>query len=61
MKHIDKDEMEKIEKTLGYDHCGLKMKDDWAVSYHRSKLHNHTVYYFKHSMIEYVFVPDELF
>ena len=31
------------------------MAADWAVSYHRSKLHGRRVYYFRHSAIEFVF------
>jgi hypothetical protein len=37
------------------DRAGLTMAGDWAVSYHKSKLHGKTVYYLRHSAIEYVF------
>jgi len=60
LKHVDREELRDMEKQMGYDTLpwergGLRMKDDWAVSYHRSKLKGKTVYYFKHSGIEYVF------
>jgi hypothetical protein len=62
LKHVDRRQMKRIERELGY---GVKvdfpMSKDWHVSYHRSKLHGETVYYFQHSGIEYVFVtPEEL-
>ncbi|MCP4393391.1 MAG: hypothetical protein GY804_03860 [Alphaproteobacteria bacterium] len=58
LKHVDKDELKEIERNFGYDshHSqGLTMAQDWHVSYHRSKHHQETVYFFKHSGIEYVF------
>jgi len=56
LKHVDKVELKNIEHQLGYSKCdGLYMCNDWAVSYHRSKLHNERIYYFRHSAIEYVF------
>jgi hypothetical protein len=61
LKHIDKDSLYRIEKDLGYERFerrGLTMAKDWAVSYHRSKWHGKTVYYFRQSAIEYVFVRD---
>lgn len=36
---------------------GLKLKDDWAVSYHKSMYGGYPCYYIEHSRIEYVFVP----
>jgi hypothetical protein len=36
---------------------GLKLKDDWAVSYHKSMYGGYPCYYIQHSRIEYVFVP----
>lgn len=58
LKHVDRVEMRGMEASLGYAQHpkqGLTMAADWAVSYHRSKLHGRTVYYFRHSAIEYVF------
>jgi hypothetical protein len=59
LKKVDREELRILENALGYfDHPskGLTMAGDYAVTYHRSKLHNQTVYYFRHSAIEYVFV-----
>lgn len=61
LSHVDRQDRELIERQLGYaphdkDSC-LTMKRDFHVSYHRSKLHGQTVYFFKHSAIEYVFKP----
>ena len=36
---------------------GLRLKDDWAVSYHRSWFRGVRCYYIQHSGIEYVFLP----
>lgn len=58
LKHTDRDDLKALESSLGYSEHhkhGLTMAGDWAVSYHRSKLHKKTVYYFRHSAIEYVF------
>jgi hypothetical protein len=57
--HVDQKDLQMSEKMLGYatHHTkGLTMAKDWHVSYHKSKLHGHTVYYFRQSAIEYVFV-----
>jgi hypothetical protein len=35
------------------------MAGDWHVSYHRSKYKGKTVYYFRHSAIEYIFIPED--
>lgn len=58
LKHVCREDLQGIEESLGYDSHwkhGLTMAGDWAVSYHKSKLHGETVYFFKHSAIEYVF------
>lgn len=60
LTHVDKDQMKEIENQLGYGPW-LRMKNDYHVSYHRSKLHGKTVYFFKHSAIEYVFVNPRTF
>lgn len=62
LRHVDRDGMAEIERALGYaphdrGSC-LRMSADWAVSYHRSKLHDRRVYYFRQSAIEYVFTTD---
>lgn len=58
LHHVNRDDLKAIEEALGYDR-GFRMSGDWHVSYHRSKLHGVTVYYFKHSAIEYVFKPSK--
>ena len=35
---------------------GLHIKDDYAVSFHRSKIKNVKCYYVRHSMIEYIWI-----
>lgn len=58
LKHVDKDDLRFLGAALSYEphpKLGLTMAGDWAVSYHRSKLHGKTVYYFRHSAIEHVF------
>lgn len=60
LRHVDSKSRLEVERCLGYKpHSGLTMRQDWAVSYHRSTLHGKPVYLFKHSAIEYVFTfPD---
>lgn len=58
LKHVDLAALAKLEGELSYARQpsqGLTMAKDWHVTYHRSKLHGQTVYYFRHSAIEYVF------
>ena len=58
LQHVDRESLHNLEETLGYEKHpkqGLTMAGDLHVSYHRSKLHGETVYYLKHSAIEYVF------
>lgn len=58
MSHVNRDDLRQLEAQLGcaaHPKHGLTMAADWHVSYHRSKLHGKTVYYFKHSGIEFVF------
>lgn len=59
LKHVDRRSRQEVESSLGYaPHCDdsiLTMASDFHVSYHKSKLHGKTVYFFKHSAIEYVF------
>ena len=64
LKHVDREEFREIEANLGYDTMpwhkgGLRMKNDWAVTYHRSKLNGRVCYYFRHSAIEYVFTEED--
>ena len=58
-KHVDKKDREKLEKSLGYavgKEGGLHMKEDWAVSYHKSEFEDKPCVYFTWSAIEYIFV-----
>lgn len=58
LKYADADDLLAIEEALGYEthwKKGLTMAGDFHVSYHRSKLHGKTVYFFTHSAIEHVF------
>ena len=57
LKHINRDDLKALEHDLGYGRGWLHMASDYCVSYHRSKLEGKTVYYFNHSLIEYVFTP----
>ena len=59
-KNVGASVLAEFELSMGYP-CGqLTMKNDYAVSYHRGKLHGHRVYWVNHSSIEYVFVPESL-
>jgi len=62
VKHVDRDSLKDIEEGLGYVRGSMPrhMADDYAVSYHKSKLFGRTVYYFRHSAIEYIFVNPRL-
>jgi len=58
LANVEPDSYRELETDLGYarnSRSGLSMARDWAVSYHKSKLHGETVYYIRHSAIEYVF------
>ena len=36
---------------------GLHLKDDWHVSYHKSRWRGRPCYYIRHSAIEHIFTP----
>lgn len=59
LRNVDQQDEAELEKAFGYaphdKTSSLTMARDWAVSYHRSKLHGKVVYYIRHSAIEYVF------
>lgn len=61
MRHVDTEDRAEVERALGYaphdPSSRLTMKRDFHVSYHRSRLHRQVCYFFKHSAIEYVFIP----
>ena len=61
-KHVDTESLAETEQNLGYElhpAKGMTMAGDWHVSYHCSKYKGKTVYYFRHSAIEYIFVPED--
>lgn len=54
--HIGAGEMKRLNDMLGYTGSGLSLASDWAVSFHKSKTPDgKTVYYMRHSAIEYVY------
>lgn len=56
MKHVDLDEMRGIFQMYDWGRSGgLKMKDDFMVSYYKSKYRGKPCYYVEHSCIEYIF------
>jgi hypothetical protein len=60
LSKVDRDEFEELSTRLGYSlhpKCGLTMKNDFHVTYHRSQFRGKRVYYFRHSAIEYIFIP----
>lgn len=52
---VDPEDLEELTESLGYKRMGLKLKDDWHVSYHRSRWGDKPCVYMTHSMIEYWF------
>jgi hypothetical protein len=50
-------------KDMGYDigcqRGGLRLSQDWAVSFHRSKYRGKPCYYIRHSSIEYIWTKEE--
>ena len=57
-KNVSKIEYPLLQRELGYTKHSRprRLKDDYAVSFFKSKLPNKTpVYFFKHSGIEYIF------
>lgn len=59
IRRVHRGDRIELERNFGYaPHCEdsiLTMARDYAVTYHRSKLHGLIVYYIRHSAIEYVF------
>jgi hypothetical protein len=46
------------ERNMGYERLGLKLKDDWAVRFHRSRYRGRRCYYIRHSAIEYIWTEQ---
>lgn len=60
-RHVDRDEMRDLERRLGYEigpSKGLHLKDDFHVSYHRSRYMGKRCYYVRHSAIEHIFMAS---
>lgn len=51
-KYVD---LKTVEAMLGYDYA-LRLKDDYHVSYHKSRFRGEPCYYLLWSMIDFVFV-----
>jgi len=61
LKHVNKNSFSYLRHELGYaEHWrrGLTMGKDYHIQYFKSKHHGHTVYFFTHSAIEYVFKKE---
>lgn len=60
VKTVHRAELAELERSLCYDtgteRGGLRMANDWHVSYHRSTYRGRPCVYFRHSAIEYIFV-----
>ena len=56
IKHIPIQEIQSIFPNYQWLGRGLHLKNDYAVSFHRSKFKGQRCYYICHSCIEYVFV-----
>lgn len=60
IKHVDWRELARIFDYYEWANGkGLRLKDDWAVTFHRSKYGKHRVYYVCHSSIEYIFMKGD--
>lgn len=55
-KHCNLDDLKKLFAMYDWNGKGLHLKDDWAVSFHKSKFKGMSCYFIQHSAIEYVFV-----
>jgi hypothetical protein len=62
VKHVD---LEKVKAVLDFElgvqygrDVGLALKDDWAVSYHKSTFKEKPCYYMTHSAIEFIFTNE---
>jgi hypothetical protein len=59
MRHVDINEIKEIFPIYGWGKnkdSVLKLRNDYAVSYYRSKYRGQPCLYIKHSAIEYVFI-----
>jgi len=58
-RRVDPTSFSSLQSELGYavgQEKGLHLKDDWAVSYHKSVFRGKPCYYLRWSSIEYIFI-----
>ena len=58
IRHVDWKTVSDMFEYERHPNQGLTLKDDFHVSYHKSKFKGETCYYVRHSAIEYIFVPE---
>ncbi len=62
-RNIDRDSLRDWESGMGYDvsgeRGGLRLKDDWHVSYHKSRFEGRNCYYIVHSRVEHIFLVEQ--
>ena len=56
IKHVDWKELANMFSCETHYKHGLLLKNDWAVSYFKSKYRGKPCYYVCHSCIEYIFI-----
>ena len=56
-KNVGIEAVKEFEQYHGYDRF-LRLKDDWAVSFNKSKIFGKTCYFIKWSGIEYVWIES---
>jgi len=60
LAEVDRVSLAEVERALGYDtgneRGGLRMANDWHVSYYRGIYDGRPCVYFDHSRIEYIFI-----
>jgi len=61
VKHTERVCRLRLEEFLGYvtKGKGMRVSDDCYITYHKSKWKGVTIYYLRHSCIEYIFVKGE--
>ena len=56
IKHIRTEQVRSLFPDYEYNGNGLHIKDDWAVSFCKSRFRGKVCYYIRHSAIEYIFL-----
>ena len=63
VKNVNKDDFLEFQRdakySTGREKGGLRIKDDYAVSYYRGVYDGYPAYYMDHSSIEHVYIADE--